>query len=180
MSEFSVSSRYASALMQVAEEKNSVDSVSKDMELVFNTLDSSKELRSVLKSPIIKEQQKIEVLSDIFAEKVSSVSFNFIKFVVDKNRDYMLYAITKNYLKLRDEKLGLIKAIVTSAVNFSDEQIVKLKTKIEEITGKKASLSFKIDESVIGGFAVKIDDTVFDASVKRQLEILKHKFLTEN
>lgn len=180
MSEFSVSSRYASALMHLAEENNSVDSVSRDMELVFNTLDSSKELRSVLKSPIIKEQQKLDILKEIFSEKVSDVSFNFIRFVVDKNRDDMLHSIVKNYLKLRDEKLGLINVVVTSAVNFSEEQVLKLKTKIEEITGKKASLSFNIDESVIGGFLVKIDDTIFDASVKRQLEILRHKFLTEN
>lgn len=180
MSEFSVSSRYASALMHLAEENNSVDSVSRDMELLFNTIDSSKELKSVLKSPIIKDQQKLDILKEIFSEKISDVSFNFIKFVVDKNRDDMLHSIVKNYLKIRDKKLGLINVVVTSAVNFSEEQILKLKTKIEEITRKKASLSFNIDKSVIGGFLVKIDDTIFDASVKRQLEILRHKFLTEN
>jgi len=180
MSEFSISSRYASALMQLAEENNAVDSVSRDMELVFNTLDSSKELRSVLKSPIIKEQQKLDILKEIFSKKMSAVSFSFIRFVVDKNRDDMLHSITKNYLKLRDEKLGLINVVVTSAVDLSDEQVSRLKIKIEEITGKKADFSFVIDEAVIGGFLIKIDDTIFDASVKRQLEILKQKFLTEN
>ena len=180
MSEFSVSSRYASALMQLAEEKNSVDAVSSDMDLVFQTLSSSKELKSVLKSPIIKEQQKLDILSDIFSEKVSSVSFNFIKFIVDKNREDILHSIVRSYIKLRDQKMGLINVEVTSAVEFSDEQVQKLKAKIEEITGKTARLSFKINESVIGGFVVKVDDTIFDASVKRQLELLKNKFLTEN
>ena len=180
MSEFSVSSRYASALMQLAEEKNSVDAVSSDMDLVFQTLSSSKELKSVLKSPIIKEQQKLDILSDIFSEKVSSVSFNFIKFIVDKNREDILHSIVRSYIKLRDRKMGFINVEVTSAVDFSDEQVQKLKAKIEEITGKTARFSFKINESVIGGFVVKVDDTIFDASVKRQLELLKNKFLTEN
>lgn len=180
MSVYNVTSRYAAALMQLADEKELVAQISDDIDLVFNTLSGSKDLRSVLKSPVIKEQQKVDILTEVFGTKISKDSLNFLTFVVNKNREDLLYPIVKHFLELRDKKLGLINVQVTSAVDFTTDQIEKLKTKIEAITRKTARFSFKLDEDVIGGFLIRIDDTIFDASVRRQLELLKNKFLSEN
>ena len=99
MSELNISTRYATALMNLADEKNQLDQISSDMDLVHKTLHESKELRSVLASPVIKEVKKRDILIDIFSSQVSDESLSFIKFILSKNRQDYLYKIVKSPLK---------------------------------------------------------------------------------
>ncbi len=176
MSEFSVTSRYAKALYEYAGEKNSLEKISKDILMINNTLDGSKELRSVLQSPVIKPEKKQAIIKDLFAEKVDHESLNFLNFIIEKNREDLLYGITKRFMRLSDEHAGIMNGKVTSAVELDDLQRSNIKKRLEEYTNKKVRLSYVLDRSIIGGFIVKIEDTVLDASVRHQLEILKEKF----
>lgn len=176
MSEFSISSRYAKAFYEYAEQKDALNKISEDVLFVNNTLDSSKELRSVLKSPVIKEEKKHAIIKNLFNEKVDTATINFLDFIINKNREDLLFNITKRFLKLSDEHAGIMNARVTSAVELDSVQKENIKKKLEDYTNKKIRLSFALNEKVIGGFIVKIEDTVIDASVRRQLQSLKLKF----
>lgn len=180
MSEFRVSSRYANALVELAEEKNIFDKISEDVDLVFNTLTGSKELKKILASPVIKESKKVDILKALFEERVSKETLNFILFLVKKNRIEMIQAILGRYIELHNIKKGIVEAFVTSAFLMDDSQKNFVKTKLESITQKKVKLNFAVDENLIGGFTVKIDDEVYDASVYNQLQILKNKFNKES
>jgi F-type H+-transporting ATPase subunit delta len=176
MAESKVSLRYANSLMDMAVENESVEQVSKDMELVLSAIHSSSDLRRLLKDPIIRFEKKQSVLEEIFKKRISEESMNFIRFIVDKHREELFGNIIEKFLELRDEHSGIINVDVKTAFEFSDDQKVKLKEKLEKIFDKKAKLNFGIDKEIIGGFVAKVNDTIFNASTKHQLEQLKKEF----
>jgi len=144
---------------------------------VLSAILSSKDLGNLLLSPVIKNETKKSILSEIFKNKISEDSLNFINFIVEKNREYILDSIIEKFLEIRDEKLGVVRVEVKTSVDFTDEQKVKLKEKLENILNKKAFLNFITDKTIIGGFVAKVGDTVYDASIKHQLELLRKEFL---
>ena len=177
MNESKVSTRYANSLLSSANEKGKLETVAKDMELVYSTIISSAELSRTLSSPIIKAQLKSSILEEIFKKKISKETLDFLKFVIEKNREGLLESIVQKFLELRDQKLGLINVNVKSAVELGEDQKKKLKEKFEKLLNKKVKFNFSIDPNVVGGFVAKVGDTVYDASLKNQLEILKKRFL---
>lgn len=177
MSEYNISLRYATSLLETAKEKNILDSVSLDIELVSSTIDENPQLTLALASPIVKPDVKISILSEIFGSRISKDSMNFLVFVVDKNREEFLPQIVKSFLNLRDEVLGIVNVEVKTAFEFTGNQKEQLKNNLEKYLHKKVRFKFAIDPNIIGGFVAKVDDTVFDASLKNQLELLKKQFL---
>ena len=177
MNESKVSIRYANSLLNSAIEKGNLQTVASDMELVFSSLQSSEELSRTLSSPVIKPQLKSSIMEEIFRSKVSKETMDFLKFVIDKNREDLLESIVTKFLELRDQQEGIVNVNVQSAVELSDDQRENLRQNFEKVLSKKIRFSFNIDPNVIGGFVAKIGDRVYDASLKHQLEILKKRFL---
>ncbi len=177
MADSKVSLRYAKSLLDSSIEKKNLDVVSTDIEFVVQSIESNLELARVLESPVIKPELKISILTEIFKSRVDSGSMQFLRFVVEKGREDLLLNILKKFLELRDEHLGIVNVVVKTAFEFTAEQKDILRKKLEEFLGKKVRFSFKIDESIIGGFVAKFGDTVYDASLTHQLELLKKQFL---
>lgn len=179
MSVYRVSYRYANSLMQLAVEKNIYDKVAKDAELIYNALDSSRELRVVLKSPVIKSTEKTKLISAIFAKNVSPETEKFLEFVIEKGREDILFEIFKEFMNLRDKREGIIRTKVVSAVDLNDEIKNKITSQLEQKTAKKVVSSYVVNEKIIGGFIAEVGDTVFDSSVRHQLQLLRKKFSEE-
>jgi F-type H+-transporting ATPase subunit delta len=105
---------------------------------------------------------------------------DFIKLLILKNREGMLVSILKEFLLLKDSKEGILNVEITSAVKLDDEIIKKFKTKFDDYTKMNCRAVLEIDKSLIGGFTVQFKDTIVDASIKRQLEMLKTRFKEQN
>ncbi len=177
MADYKVSLRYASSLLDLAIEKNILNTISKDADLITAAFKESPQLKNVLANPVVKPQVKISILEDIFKSRIDNESMNFLKFIIAKNRDNLLYSIYDKFLEIRDEYLGIVNVDVKTAFEFNDSQKDHLKDKLEGLLNKKVNFKFTLDASVIGGFIAKVGDTVFDASIKHQLENLKKQFL---
>lgn len=173
-----VAVRYANSLLETAVENKNLDGVAADMQLVVSTLDSNPLLVKVLMNPVIKSGKKIAILKDIFESRVGKDSMNFLVFVVNKSREDILREILTKFLRLRDDHLGIIKVNVTTAFEFSDEQQKMLREKLESVLKKKIEFIFNVNPGIIGGFVAQVDDVVFDASLKHQLELIKKQFLS--
>jgi F-type H+-transporting ATPase subunit delta len=93
--------------------------------------------------------------------------------VNSKNRESILFDIAKRFNEIRNIKLNRVEAEIISSIDFSDEQKNRLQKQLEEHSKKEIIPKFKIDESLIGGFTIKMNDTVIDASVKQQLKKLR-------
>lgn len=175
MSNQRVAQRYASALMALTGEQKKPDTIASDLLMVMNTIDSSRELRRVLASPIVSKEKKKAILRDVFKKKVGELVLLYLDVMTNKGRENILHDILKQYFVLRDEELGIVRAKVATSVDFSSKQENDLQKQLETMTKKKIVITFSTDKSVKGGFVARIGDTVLDGSVKRQLEILKKK-----
>ncbi|HPN39701.1 MAG TPA: ATP synthase F1 subunit delta [Melioribacteraceae bacterium] len=177
MSDFNVSTRYANALLAIAIETNQFEVISNDVDYVLDVFANVKALKVAIYSPVIKLEKKIQILEEVFKAKISSKTFEFLTFLLNKRRDTLLISILKRYCTLRDNKKGVANVKVKVAFDISEEQKNKLKDKLEEITKKQVTLSIQKDELIIGGFIARHEDTVYDASIKHSLELLKKQFL---
>lgn len=177
MSNNKISFRYASSLLDIAIENNNLDLISKDMDYVIAALESSSQLVNSIKSPVIKPQLKLSILKEVFSDKISKKSMDFLLFLLEKKREEFLHDIVKKFLELKDDYLGIVNVNVLTAFDFNENQKQDLKNKLEKFLNKKTKIHYSIDSEIIGGFIAKVKDTVYDASVKHQLKQLKKQFL---
>lgn len=170
-----IANRYASALLTLTNEQKKAGAIADDLLTVKNAIDNSRELRSLLESPIVAKEKKQSILRDIFKKKVGDVVLGYLNEVVAKGRENVLGDILAQYFTLRDEQLGIVRVEVKTSVEFSAKQEKDLVKQLEAMTKRKVEISFSIEKSIKGGFIARVGDTVLDGSIKRQLEILKMK-----
>lgn len=169
--------RYASALLQLAQEREEVENILEDIRLLKNTLNGSRDLVMFLRSPVVKFDDKVEALETLFADKVSEITMRFINLLARKNRVNLLDQIAEAFVEQYNKYAGIVKIEVYTARELSDSQRESLHKALEEKTEKKVEMKVNLDESLRGGIAVRIDDTVIDRTVKHKLEQLEEKLL---
>jgi len=177
MSDYKISRSYAVSLLESAGEKKLLDAVYGDMQMIASTLKSSRDLARALSSPVIRPNVKLAILEEIFKSKVNSDTMAFLKFLINKNRESLLENIAIIFLELKDEQDGIVTVEVKAPETFTGEQLEKFKSNLETKLNKKVRLNLMIDSDIIGGFVAKVGDTVFDASLSHQLELLKKQLL---
>jgi F-type H+-transporting ATPase subunit delta len=177
MAEQKVSARYALSLLDSSIQKNQLDVVSNDIEFISSVLKQSPNLIRMLENPVVKTEMKSSILEEIFKNKVNSETMEFILFVVKKKREEILSGILEKFKELRDLKLGFVNVNVLVASEFSNSQRNDLQNKLQNVLKKKVRMSYKVDEKILGGFIVQAGDTVFNASIKHQLDLLKKHFV---
>ncbi len=177
MASSKVANRYAQSFLETSIEKNILEKVTDDFDLVYKTLLKSRELQRAIQSPVIKGETKKSILAEVFGKMISKDSMDFLDFVIRKNREEVLSEILEKFEALKDEYSGIIKVEVITAFDFASEQRTHLQQKFESYLKKKAQLVYKIDPNIIGGFIAKVGDTVYNASMAHQLGILKKQFL---
>ena len=172
--------RYALSVLELAEETRQVEIVAEDFSTLDEALKSSRELLMFLKSPIVKREKKKTVVKELFQSKVRPLTMNFLSLITAKGREEMLPDIIEKFVKLNEERQGILKVGVDVATPLTSEQQQHLTKHLENITKKKVRIQFNTKPEVKAGFVVRLGDTVWDASVKRQLEMMWEKFVSNN
>ncbi|MGS2740341.1 ATP synthase F1 subunit delta [Sinomicrobium sp. M5D2P17] len=167
--------RYAKAVLALAHEQDAVAAVYEDMGLVKNTVAQSRDLQLVLKSPVVKSEVKKAALQEIFAS-VNKISADLIRVLAENNRIALLGEIARQYVALYDESHGKQLAVVTTAVPLTDRLKASVLQKVKELTGKDAILNNVVDDSIIGGFILRMGDLQYNASIAHRFSDLKRKF----
>ncbi len=171
-----VARRYAAALMAAAEKEKTAEAITRDLHMVAATLQQSRDLRLLVASPIVQSPKKAGVFKALFASRVNPHTLAFMELLILKQREGFLEDAIEQYLQLRDIQLGIVNVDVVSAVGFTKPQEDALRGQLERFTGKKVRLRFSLNPGIKGGIIVRVGDTVLDASVTRQLEILGERF----
>lgn len=169
--------RYATALIEIANDDKIIDEILKDVKMAYGTLQESKDLRFFLKSPIIKPDQKVKALDAIFSGKVNKLLSDFLRFVASKNRANIIALILESFISKYEDMNGILNVDVRSAKELSNKQFKELSKILEINTGKKIQLHASVNPELKGGLAVQIDDTVIDGTIKHKLEKLEDQFL---
>lgn len=169
--------RYATALLELAKERDEVEAVLDDMSFINSTIQDSDELVQFLRSPIIKFDDKQAVLEKLFGDEVQESTGKFLQLLARKNRVNMLDQAARAFIESYNEYAGIIEVQVSVAHALSDSQRKALHKNLEEKTSKKVNLTIHVDESLRGGMAVRIDDTVIDGTVKHKLQELEEQLM---
>lgn len=170
--------RYATALLELAKERDEVEDILEDIEYIHNTLEDSRELILFLKSPIIKFDEKTQALETLFFDELEEPTKLFVKLLARKDRINLLDQITTAFIDKYKEYAGIITVNVYVARELSGSQQESLHEELEQKTQKKVEMNVTVDESLKGGMAIRIDDTVIDGTVKHKLAQLEESLLS--
>jgi F-type H+-transporting ATPase subunit delta len=176
MSKVRTAQRYSKAMIDLGAEMNNLDTIFRDFELLDSILQSSRDFKLFLKNPVLSSEKKKRVLTDILKDKVSEVTMKFVILLVKKNREGILAEIIHEFNRLRDVKLGILNVNVKTAIPFSSSQQDHLVRQLGSVTKMKVKVKYEIDQTLKGGFKVQYYDTVWDASVQHQLNLLRKRF----
>jgi len=173
----SVFSRYARAFADVVvERKLDPRKVEDELAAFVRIVESVPDLRTVWESPSVDARQKHAVLDKIVARIAGSrLLRNFIAVLIDHRRMAALPEIARQFELELNERLGLADAEVTSARELSDSEKRALEARVGQVTGKKVRARYKTDAKVLGGAVVKVGSTIYDGSIRGQLEKLKQE-----
>ena len=175
MNESRAAVRYAKATLEYALETKATNSVEADMRFILDTLDNNPDLGDVLGSPVLTGDQKKDIILSVF-DQAEPITKSLIGLLVDKRRISMLDEVARKFIFLNDLLKGEKVAEVTTAVPLTSDLESQILSRVEDLTGNKVALESKIDESIIGGFVLRIGDLQFNASIANQLNSLKREF----
>jgi F-type H+-transporting ATPase subunit delta len=177
MSEQRAASRYAKSMLDLAQERGNLPQVKEDMDLFAKTLEQNRDLRLLLRNPIVKHDKKLAILRAIFGGKVSEVTEKFFTIITQHNRESALEWVATEFQSQYENLRGIQVAQVTTAQPLTPAlreevtQLVRRQTGLQSIT-----LTEKIDESLIGGFLLRVGDQQIDDSVRNRLRKLRGEF----
>jgi len=164
--------RYAKAILSLAQEQGITEVVHKDMQDIAQTIDKNKELQVFLESALIKATVKKAALEAVFVH-TNALSKKLFDTLLQNKRIEVLSVVAKQYSVLFDALNNTQTATVTTAFPITEELTVAVLAKVKELTGNEATLKNIVDESIIGGFVLRVGDLQYNASIANKLTSLK-------
>ena len=173
--------RYATALADVAIERNKANAIKNDLASFTETYRGSADLQNFLSSPSIGADVKKSFLGNLAGRmQLQEEVRNFLFLLVDHGRTELLRDFMPILESELNARLGIAEAQVTSARELGENEKRELTVKLERITGKKIETRYMLDPGVLGGAVVQIGSTIYDGSVREQLERLRTQLETES
>ena len=164
-----ISKNYAEALMEIATEQKSSEKIEKQLNQIFETIESSEDLRIVISNSSISTSTKIEIIDEIFKKSIDKKLLNFLKLLVEKNRFNEFEAIKTEFSNMLQKQSNKRTVEVYSPIELNFENKSNVLFKLEHKLGCEIAPIWKIDKSLIAGLAFKIDDCVIDTSIRAKL-----------
>jgi F-type H+-transporting ATPase subunit delta len=178
MSIETVARRYAIALADVVSKNGDVETVRSELKSWEDLINSSTELQAAFGNPSIPHPNKVGVLEGLLQRaKPSKTTSNFLRVLLRNNRLTELGEINERFRSELEERSGVVSAHVTSARELSDAEKTELQASLAKLTGKQVKLNFNIDKNIIGGVVTRVGSTVYDGSVRTQLQNLKEQMI---
>jgi F-type H+-transporting ATPase subunit delta len=172
MNESQISVRYAKALFQSALEQHQLDSVYNDMEVLTNTC-KLEDFQYMLVVPTLQPSQKIKLMGSIFEKHFSKLSISLINLVIENKRETYLPGIARNFRALYRKEKGIRTATLVTAHPVDDSVMDKIRSLIRKAYHTEVELYSSVEERVIGGFVLTIEDMRYDASIETNLRKIK-------
>ena len=163
---------YARSLFEVAQERNSLDSVRDQVGAFADALDTSRELQTFFFSPYFSTAEKTDGL-DRAVSGADPVVVNFLKLLIENHRMPVIFRLRRELDRLWQEENKVLPVQITSAVQLDDGTIRSIGDRIGERTGRKVELRSAVDPDILGGIVLQVGNNVLDASIRNRLENLR-------
>ena len=173
----SIARRYARALLDVATEAGRADAVSDQLLAFASSMSDNRELSDVLLNPAYSTAQRGRVVEGLIQASggLEPVLANTLRLLVDRNRLGYLPDIARLYRDMADAKAGRVRGHVTSAVPLTLDTVQKLSASLRTLTQREVVLEPRVDPSVLGGVAAQVGSTLYDGTLRTQLEQMRRE-----
>jgi len=176
LSSQTVARRYASALADVVIEKGESELVRAELSLWAKMILENPALLEAFSNPTVGYEHKKGILSELITRiNVRPTTANFLRTLLRNQRLADLPQVNAKLAEILDERGGVVSAEILSARPVSDSAKSLLEEKLGELTGKKPRLTYRTDESLLGGIVTRIGSTIYDGSVSDQLRRLREE-----
>ena len=179
MRQGSIAKRYATALLQVAQDQGKVEEYQQELQIIVQTFAANSGLQIAMTSPVVPPSKKIALFNALVPKLgISTIMGNLMHVLVDQERISELNLIALIYRDLSDALKGRVRVQVTSAVALGANE-AKLKAVLEKTLKQEVQIEAKVDPEILGGLVVQVQDRIFNASLKGELERLKESLTAE-
>lgn len=168
-----LAARYAKALAR-ADKSGVVDA---DAQTLLDCFHTNHHLLALFQEMMIPSSTKLTAIRHAFSENLNPILNEFLKLVASKNRMDHLPLILKEFMQIRDQAKGTLHGVLRMASPLAPEEIKHLENAFTKKFGHPCELDPIVDDRLIGGFTVRIDDTVYDSSIRTMLDSIRSKFL---
>jgi F-type H+-transporting ATPase subunit delta len=170
-----IAKRYARAFFDIAGEDKLFEKYYEELSGFARIVQGDKNLKEFLANPVFNQAEKKAVVEAILQKvKMSDMTANFLKLLVDKKRIGMLAEISNYYRELMDEVLKRVRVSVKTAFPLQAEATAEIKKGLEQMTGKQTEVTIEEDLSLLGGIVIRVGDTLYDGSMKTQLNNIRN------
>jgi F-type H+-transporting ATPase subunit delta len=171
-----IARRYATALADVVTERREAREVQEELKAWESMINSNPQLREVIANPTVSYDQKKNLLDELIARtRVRPTTANLLKLLLKNQRLTELAEINRRFAQVLDERSGIVAAEVLTARPISQAIKEAIRLKLTGITGKEVRVNFETDNNIIGGLVTRIGSTVYDGSIRTQLELLSNR-----
>ena len=169
-----IAKRYAKAFFDIAAEEQKYEGYYGELKSFSSLIDENRDLREFLANPVFDQSEKKSVVEQILSRVgMSGMTANFLRLLVDKKRIGIVGEIAESYRQLMDYRLKKVRVSVKTAFPLDGDLTGNLKMRIAEMTGKEVEMTVENDNSLIGGLVVRVGDTLYDGSIKTQLNNIR-------
>ncbi len=174
-----LATRYAKSLLDLAVEKNSLEDTLKDMQLLTSICAQSHDFVVMLRSPVIAPDKKKKIIETLLeGRNVSKLTHAFVDLLAAKGREANLPEVAQAFQAQYNELKNIKLVNVTTATDMSDATLSSIKEKIAGyLPGDSIQLKTTVNEALIGGFVIEMDNKLYDASVRKKLNDFKSKVI---
>lgn len=172
-----LASRYAKALVDLAIEKGQLESVYADMQWIKAVCKSNRDFVNLLRSPIIKADVKKKIVEAVTTGKIGEITAGFNRLMITKGRESYLPEVSQAFIDAYKVKKNIQTVQLTTAMPINDAVKQAIIAQIKKSAGfENIEMEEKVDESLIGGFVLKIGDKLVDASIIYDLKAIARQF----
>jgi F-type H+-transporting ATPase subunit delta len=157
----------------VGKEKGMLEEVYSDAKRMYRALFNNIDLKHFFTNPRLNRTQKKDTLKKLFSNKICDLTAQFIDFLVDKNREAYLFGILNSFLDYYKKQENIVSIVFITVLNIDDSLKQKIIKVLKNEVKSEIEIDWQVDETIIGGFVLKIDGLLYDASIASKLEDMK-------
>ena len=176
MRESKIAKSYAKSYFDLAVEQDILEPAHRDMNLIAEVCVSNSDFRSFLKNPIIKNKKKQRIIRELFSNQISNITLSFLNIIVANNREEFIERISRDFIQQYRDFKNIKTAYIKTAVKIDKEMREKIKKILEQQTNAQIDLVEQVDEDLIGGFILTLEDKQYDASILFKMKKLIKEF----
>jgi F-type H+-transporting ATPase subunit delta len=173
-----IAKRYAKALVQLAEEKKTIDQTRADLAAFVGAVDTLPAMQKLFASPVLTPDSKKAVIRELAGKlSLQPTTQRFLEHLAETGRIRYVKDLHEAFLDILAQRQNRATVRLTTAVPINNGDLSDIKKKLEILTGKQVDIDSKIDATLIGGAKAQIGSTIYDGTIKNQLNKMRMKLV---